>query len=108
MTIGADKFFSPKSYSGISGSIKWRDYRNKKTKEIIYKNEFNSNENHKNLLIHLIPMNNNTINDKIKIQMLEDFFIYKFYKVYGHIPVCNFKNPNKDNIKFFEKTSKFY
>ena len=27
--------------------------------------------------------------------MLEDFFIYKFNKVYGHIPVCNFKRPKK-------------
>ena len=106
VTVGADKFSSPKSYSGISGSIKWRNYRNKKTKEIIYKNDFNLINNHQNLLIHLMPMPNDTIDDKIKIQMLEDFFIYKFSKVYGHIPVCNSKNAKKNNIEFFEKTSR--
>jgi len=106
VTVGADKFFGPKSYSGISGSAKWRNYRNKKTKEIIYKNDFNLIKNHEHLLIHLMPMPNNTIDDKIKIQMLEDFFIYKFNKVYGHIPVCNFKRPKKNNIDFFEKYQK--
>lgn len=107
VTIGADKYYKIKPYSGIQGSSKWRSFRDKKNKEITYSENFFLEENHENFLVSLVTMKNETIEDKVKIKMFEEFLIFKFFKMYGKIPVCNSEKPRKDNVnlfKLFEKT----
>ncbi len=89
VTIGADKYSKPKPYKSISGSKKWRDYRDQKAKNVTYVGKFDLKKNHKNLLIGMISMKNSNLQDKIKIHYLEQFAIYKFKKEYRHIPICN-------------------
>ena len=102
VTIGADKYLKPKPFSSISGSKKWRDYRNQINRDIIYKKKFDLEKNHLNLVVGIIEMKNLSNADKKKIHYFEQFVIHKFKEKYGHIPICN------TEYKFDNNLSKIY
>ena len=105
VTIGADKYSKPRPYKSISGSKKWRDYRNQITKNVIYIKKFDLKKNHHNFLVGMISMKNLNYEDKMRIHYLEQFAIYKFKKEYGYIPICNTEDKIDKNLLKILKNS---